>query len=76
MTMLRYLKAVGVVAGLTLTTNLFGFIREVLLARSFGASAEADTFVTAFTVVSACFLIFTAGTVQSAFMPLYQGLGS
>ena len=74
--MLRYLKAVGVVAGLTLTTNLFGFIREVLLARSFGASAEADTFVTAFTVVSACFLIFTAGTVQSAFMPLYQGLGS
>ena len=74
--MLRYLKAVGVVAGLTLATNLFGFLREVLVARTFGASAQADAFVTAFTVVSACFLIFTAGTVQSAFMPLYQGLES
>ena len=74
--MIRYLKAVGVVAGLTLATNLFGFTREVVLARTFGASADADAFVTAFTVVSACFLIFTAGTVQSAFMPLYQGLDS
>lgn len=72
--MVRYLNAVGLVAGLTFATNILGFIREILIARFFGASAQADAFIAAFTIVSVCFLIFSAGTVQSAFMPIYQQL--
>ena len=70
----RAFKAAGLVAALTLATNVLGFVRELFMARAFGASAAADAFITAFTLVSSCFLVFTAGTVQAVFMPRYQGL--
>jgi len=67
-------RSISLVALLTLLTNILGFGREILTARAFGTSAAADAFVTAFTVVAVFFLIFTAGTVQGAFMPRYQSL--
>ncbi len=66
------LKAIGTVAALTLATNLLGFGREVLVARAYGANETADAFVTAYAIVAACFLVFSAATVQSTFMPRYQ----
>jgi len=74
MSALCYVKAIGLVAGLTLATNLLGFVREIFMARAFGTTAEADAFVTAFTIVATFFLLFSAGTIQAAFMPLYQSL--
>lgn len=70
----KAVRAVGLVAGLTLLTNVLGFVRELLMARAFGTGPAADAFVTAFAIVSTCFLVFTAGTVQAAFMPAYQRL--
>jgi putative peptidoglycan lipid II flippase len=67
-------KSIALVAGLTLFTSLLGFVREMFFARSFGTSMQADAFITAFSIVSTGFLIFTAGTLQSAFMPRYQSL--
>lgn len=69
---LSSLRAIGTIAVLTLLTNILGFGREVLVARAYGASDTADAFVTAYAIVAACFLIFTASTVQSTFMPRYQ----
>lgn len=69
-----YLKTISLVSGLTLLTNFFGFIRELFIAQFFGISAEADSFFAAFTIISSCFLIFSAGTVHAAFMPGYQNL--
>lgn len=69
---LTSIRGIGTIAVLTLLTNVFGFVREVLVARAYGASDTADAFVTAFAIVAACFLIFTASTVQSTFMPRYQ----
>lgn len=69
---LASLKAIGTVSALTLATNVLGFGREVLMARAYGATETADAFVTAYSIIAACFLIFTAATVQSAFMPRYQ----
>lgn len=65
-------RSIGVVSALTLLTNLFGFVREVFIARSFGASAYADAFAAAWSIVAACFLIFSSVTIQAAFMPAYQ----
>ncbi len=74
MNLAKAVRAVGLVAGLTLVTNVLGFVRELLMARAFGTGPAADAFVTAFAIVSTCFLVFTAGTVQAAFMPAYQRL--
>jgi putative peptidoglycan lipid II flippase len=63
----------GVISALTLATNFLGFAREVLFARAFGAGREADAFVTAFSIVATSFLVFSAGSLQGAFMPRYQG---
>ncbi|HYE01188.1 MAG TPA: murein biosynthesis integral membrane protein MurJ [Alphaproteobacteria bacterium] len=67
-------NSIFVVAGLTLTANLLGMAREILIGRTLGASAATDAFFSAFTVVAVCFLVFTSGTLQSAFMPRYQAL--
>ncbi|MBY0544783.1 MAG: hypothetical protein K2Q14_04455 [Gammaproteobacteria bacterium] len=67
-------KSIMLVAGLTVVTSLLGFVREMFFARNFGTSMQADAFITAFSIVSTGFLIFTAGTLQSAFMPRYQSL--
>lgn len=66
------IRAIGTIAILTLLTNILGFGREILVARSYGATDTADAFVTAYSIVAACFLVFTAATVQSTFMPRYQ----
>jgi putative peptidoglycan lipid II flippase len=65
-------STIGIVSGLTLLTNLLALVREVLFARAFGATATADCYVTAATIVATCFLIFAAGSLQGAFMPRYQ----
>lgn len=67
-----YLRATAIVAGLTLATNLLGFVREVLFARAFGAAGRADVYITAASIVAVCFLVFSAGSLQGAFMPRYQ----
>lgn len=62
------------VAGLTLATNALGFVREILVARSYGATTETDAFFSAFSIISLFSLLFLAGTVQGAFMPHYIAL--
>jgi putative peptidoglycan lipid II flippase len=66
------IRSIGVVSILTLLTNLLGFVREMFIARSFGASVYADAFAAAWSIVAACFLIFSSVTIQAAFMPIYQ----
>ncbi|WP_132543969.1 murein biosynthesis integral membrane protein MurJ [Plasticicumulans lactativorans] len=67
-----YLRATALIASLTLAANLLGFVREILFARAFGAAGVADVFVSAFSIAAVCFLIFSAGSLQGAFMPRYQ----
>lgn len=62
----------GLISALTLLTNLLGFVRELLFARAFGATQEADCFVAAFSIVATCFLVLAGGSLQGAFMPRYQ----
>lgn len=66
------LFSAGLISALTLLTNLLGFVRELLFARAFGATQEADSFVAAFSIVATCFLVLAGGPLQGAFMPRYQ----
>lgn len=68
-----YLKAASVVSFLMILSSLLGFLREIFIAKSFGLSSEMDCFVVAFSIISFIFLIFNPPTIQTVFMPLYQG---
>lgn len=53
-------------------TSGLGFIREIIIARTFGASLEMDCFIVAFAIVSFIGAILSPQTVQTMFMPSYQ----
>jgi putative peptidoglycan lipid II flippase len=70
--MLGVILSAGLISLLTVLANLLGFIRELLFARAFGITNEADSFVAAFSIVATCYLVLAGGALQGAFMPLYQ----
>mgnify|MGYP005851597773 CR=1 FL=1 len=52
----RVFTNVGVILIAGLVTKLFGFVREVLVANSFGASVETDAFLVAFSIPTLLFV--------------------
>lgn len=65
---------VVIVAALGILTSALGFAREATTAFYFGASKEADSFFTAYGIVTFCVLIFSAGALQGTLLPHYQRL--
>ena len=64
------LRAVATVSGLTLASRITGLVREVLLARIFGVSAETDAFNVAFRLPNLLRRMFAEGAFQQAFIPM------
>ncbi|CBE68419.1 putative Virulence factor MviN-like protein (fragment) [Candidatus Methylomirabilis oxygeniifera] len=44
----RIARAAGVVSGATLLSRILGFLRDLIIARSFGAGTATDAFFAAF----------------------------
>ena len=65
------LRGTAVVASLTLLSRFFGFFREVLVARLFGASTIADTYFIALRIPNMLRSIFAEGALTSAFIPVF-----
>lgn len=64
-------KSVFIVVVITLITKVLGFLKQMVIAATFGASAYTDVFYLAFGLLtSITFAIFSALTVT--FIPLYQ----
>ncbi|MGQ4272592.1 murein biosynthesis integral membrane protein MurJ [Terrihabitans sp. B22-R8] len=62
------------VAGLTLLSRLFGFVRDVLMAAMLGAGPLADAFMVAFRLPNHFRAIFAEGAFNSAFVPRYSAV--
>ena len=58
----------------TLATRLLGFVREILAAAFFGAAADLDAFVVAFTVPNLFRRVFGEEMFERAFLPRYRRL--
>lgn len=65
------IKNYFIVISLTFISNLGGFVKEILIAGYFGISGAVDAFVVAFAFVSIFTLMFAAGPLQGAFIPLF-----
>ncbi|SHN57254.1 murein biosynthesis integral membrane protein MurJ [Erythrobacter sanguineus] len=66
------LRNVGTIGSLTLVSRIFGFARDILLARVLGAGGVADAWQLAFQLPNLFRRLFAEGAFASAFVPLFN----
>lgn len=64
-------RNVGTIGGLTALSRVFGFVRDMLLARVLGAGLAADAFQLAFILPNTFRRLFAEGAFSVAFVPMY-----
>lgn len=65
------MRAAGLVGVATFSSRILGFIRDMVLARLFGATPAADAFFVAFRIPSLLRELFAEGSMSSAFIPVF-----
>lgn len=69
---MNLIKAIGTIGGLTMVSRIFGFAREMLMARIMGASGAADAFLVAFRLPNTFRRLFGEGAFSAGFVPLFS----
>ena len=67
---MKLLKSTATVGGATIASRILGFVRDVVLARMFGASAQTDAFFLAFKIPNFMRRLFAEGSFSLAFVPV------
>ena len=67
-------RAAGVVGKATLASRILGYIRDAVIAATFGASAGADAFFVAFRIPNLLRRLFAEGSLSVAFVPALTGV--
>jgi len=68
---MNLLKALAAVSSLTLVSRILAFVRDVLIARIFGAGAATDAFFVAFKLPNLLRRLFAEGAFSQAFVPIF-----
>ena len=63
-------KSAATISALTLVSRITGVIRDMLIARCFGATAATDAFYVAFRLPNMLRRLFAEGAFQQAFVPM------
>lgn len=63
-------KTLVAVSGMTMLSRVTGLLRELLIARAFGASAYTDAFFVAFRIPNLLRRLFAEGAFSQAFVPI------
>lgn len=66
----KLIKSTSLVGGMTLLSRLLGFIRDVIFAEVFGATAGFDAFIIAFKLPNFMRRLFGEGAFSQAFVPV------
>src|SRR6266571_4853897 len=67
---MNLLKALATVSSMTLVSRVLGFVRDVVIARLFGAGAATDAFFVAFRIPNLLRRLFAEGAFSQAFVPV------
>jgi putative peptidoglycan lipid II flippase len=67
----RVVRSAGVIGLATFASRILGFIRDMVLARLFGATAAADAFFVAYRIPNLLRELFAEGSMSSAFIPVF-----
>lgn len=64
-------KAAGLIGAATFSSRILGLIRDIILARLFGATQAADAFFVAYRIPNLLREMFAEGSMSSAFIPVF-----
>ncbi|MDA8225065.1 MAG: murein biosynthesis integral membrane protein MurJ [Betaproteobacteria bacterium] len=67
---MNLLHALARISSLTLLSRIFGFVRDTIVARSFGASLYTDAFFVALKIPNLLRRLFAEGAFSQAFVPI------
>ena len=67
----KFFRSAGIVSAAVLLSRITGLVREVVMARLFGAGAANDAFQLAFRIPSLTRNLFAEGALSSAFVPVF-----
>jgi putative peptidoglycan lipid II flippase len=67
---MNLLRALATVSSMTLVSRVLGFVRDVLIARLFGAGVATDAFFVAFRIPNLLRRLFAEGAFSQAFVPV------
>ena len=67
---MKLLKSTATVGSATIISRILGFVRDVVLAKMFGASGETDAFFLAFKIPNFMRRLFAEGSFSLAFVPV------
>jgi putative peptidoglycan lipid II flippase len=68
----RITRATGIMGLATSMSRVFGLVRDMVIARFFGAGFATDAFFMAFTVPNLLRRFFAEGSLTAAFVPIYS----
>jgi putative peptidoglycan lipid II flippase len=68
----QVVEAAGVIGLATLLSRILGFLRDMVLARLFGAGAAADAFFVAYRIPNLLRELFAEGSMSAAFIPVFS----
>jgi putative peptidoglycan lipid II flippase len=67
---MNLLRTLVTVSGMTLLSRILGFVRDFVIARSFGAGPLTDAFFVAFRLPNLLRRLFAEGAFSQAFVPI------
>src|SRR5438046_9647104 len=67
---MNLLKALATVSSMTFVSRILAFVRDVLIARLFGAGVATDAFFVAFRIPNLLRRLFAEGAFSQAFVPV------
>ena len=67
---MNLLRALATVSGMTLLSRILGFVRDFVIARTFGAGPATDAFFVAFRLPNLLRRMFAEGAFSQAFVPI------
>lgn len=67
---MNLLKTLATVSGMTLLSRILGFVRDFIIARTFGAGLATDAFFVAFRLPNLLRRLFAEGAFSQAFVPI------
>jgi len=71
--MSRIARAATLVMVLFIVSRVLGLLREIVIARQFGTSADMDAYLAAFRLPDFLFYVVAGGALGSAFIPTFAG---
>ena len=67
---MNLLKALATISSMTFISRILGFVRDMLIARTFGAGMATDAFIVAFRIPNLLRRLFAEGAFSQAFVPI------